>query len=53
MKLQTVECPKCHKMFEQHRHNHTHCSICAYEISVQKGVERARAKRLAAKEKKS
>jgi predicted nucleic acid-binding Zn ribbon protein len=45
-------CPGCGKLTDKHSPNHTHCSICAYAINTARSTEKARAKRLAAKEKK-
>lgn len=57
MKPQTlvkiIKCLDCPRLFEQHRHNHVRCVMCSHAFQTAKATERARAKRLAAKEKKS
>lgn len=43
-----IKCLDCPRLFEQHRHNHVRCVMCAHAHQTLKNTERQRAKRLAA-----
>lgn len=40
-------CPSCGKTYEKNATHQKNCAVCAYQISIQKGVLRARTKRAA------
>jgi DNA-directed RNA polymerase subunit RPC12/RpoP len=44
-----IKCLDCSKVIEQHSYNHVRCSMCSYAFNTKRTIERARAKRLAAK----
>lgn len=48
-----VKCLDCPKLIEKHQHNHVRCAICSHAYQTAKSTEKARLRRLAAKEKQA